>query len=550
MTTKSNHHDWWRGAVMYQIYPRSFMDTNFDGVGDLKGITSKLDYVASLGVDGIWISPFFKSPMKDFGYDVSDYAAVDPLFGAMEDFDELLKAAHRLGLKVLVDMVLSHTSKEHPWFKESRRDRNSPKGDWYVWADPKPDGRPPNNWRSIFGGEAWTFDTHRRQYYMHNFLPDQPDLNFHNPDVQDAMLNACRFWLDKGVDGIRLDVINFIFHDKKLRNNPAKDPRKEGFSSQFEKPDPYSMQHHVYDKSRPEALKFARKFRAMMNEYPGTMTLAEIGDDNEIKRAAEYTAGDKRYHTAYNFSLMTGKDITATKIRTAVEGFMAEPTHGWPSWAFSNHDVIRAVSRWGEAFKGKQQEAFAKILLASLTSLRGTPFIYQGEELALTEGKIPFEKLQDPWGKYLWPEWQGRDGCRTPMPWKNLENGGFTAADEAWLPMPPEHLPRAVELQEQDEDSPLSFARAFLHWRKQQPALVKGDIVFHDSGDDNLLCFFRRSAGQTLFCAFNLAAQPAELSIPGEMQKQSLFENGGQTGSYKNGVVELPPFGFYFSPVL
>lgn len=496
--------NWWQGAVFYQIYPRSFQDSNGDGVGDLKGITSRLDYIAALGVDAVWISPFFKSPMKDFGYDVSDYYDIDPLFGNMDDFDALLEKAHGLGLKIIVDMVMSHTSKDHPWFQESRKGKDNPKSDWYVWADANPDGTPPNNWRSIFGGEAWTFDTRRGQFYFHNFLTEQPDLNFHNPDVQDAMLDACRFWLDKGVDGFRLDVINFIFHDKDLRNNPPKDPAKDGFSSQFEKPDPYNMQKHIHDKSQPEALEFAKRFRVMMDEYPDTMTLAEIGDDNFVRLAAAYTSGGDKYNTAYNFSLMTGDCVTPEKIKNALQSFLSEQGDGWPSWAFCNHDVVRVVSRWGADYNDAEKKEFAKLLIALLCSLKGTAFLYQGEELGLTEAQIPYEKIQDPWGKYLWPEWQGRDGCRTPMPWdKDQTHCAFTDADEPWLPIPQEH--RAVAEQENDPLSPLTFTREFLKWRKDQAVLKTGDIEFIDTGNDKILGFLRFDAEQSLLCIFNLS---------------------------------------------
>ncbi|MCD8496854.1 MAG: alpha-glucosidase family protein [Alphaproteobacteria bacterium] len=542
---------WWKGAVFYQIYPRSFRDTNHDGVGDLNGITEKLEYVADLGVDAIWISPFFKSPMKDFGYDISDLCDIDPMFGVLADFDNLLNKAHRLGLKVIIDMVLSHTSKRHPWFEESRKDGNNPKRDWYVWADPKPDGTPPNNWRSIFGGEAWTFDTRRRQYYMHNFLPDQPDLNYHNPDVQDAILESCRFWLDKGVDGFRLDVINFIYHDKQLRDNPAKDPEKEGFSSQFEKPDPYGMQRHIYNKSQPEALDFARRFRKMMNEYPGTMTLAEIGDDDSTKRATEYTSGNDKYNTAYDFSLMTGERITAPKVKKAIESFGIGPDGGWPSWAFTNHDVVRATSRWGGHLSDEQRRPFASLLMAILPSLIGTVFIYQGDELGLTEAEIPYDQIQDPWGKYLWPEWQGRDGCRTPMPWNsNKKNCDFSDADETWLPIPDDHYRKAVNLQEESPNSPLAFTRRFLAWRRKQPALITGTIKFFDMKDDNLLCFGRYHNDQNLLCLFNLEDKPKQIAPPLAISTENTFPQAGNlSGTHDGKTVSLPAFGVYFGRI-
>ena len=288
-------------------------------------------------------------------------------------------------------MVLAHTSDRHPWFIESRQDKDNPKAGWYVWADPKEDESLPSNWVSIFGGAAWTWDAGRGQYYLHHFLKEQPQLNYHNPVVQEAMLEDCRFWLERGIDGFRLDVINFIFHDEQLRDNPPKNPDKDGYSSQYTKPDPYNDQHHIYDKSRPEALDFIKCFRAMTDEYPGTMTLAEIGDDDFVARAAEYTSGPERFNTAYNFSLMTGEDITASKIRDAVENQASQPGNSWPSWSFCNHDVIRVVSRWGKKQGYENDPGFAKMLIALLCSLRGTVFLYQGEELGLTEAEIPFD---------------------------------------------------------------------------------------------------------------------------------------------------------------
>lgn len=490
---------WWRGAAIYQIYPRSFLDTNGDGIGDLRGITDKIDYVARLGVDGIWISPVFKSPMKDFGYDVSDYRDIDSLFGTLADFDALLERAHRLNLKVIVDLVLSHTSDQHPWFHDPD------KKDWYVWADPKPDmfgaQVPPNNWVSVFGGSAWEYDERYGQYYLHNFLKEQPDLNFHNPAVQDEALDIARFWLERGVDGFRLDVVNFYFHDRELRDNPPRTPEL-GAATQFEGDDPYSAQAHIYDKSRPENLDFLRRFRALMDEYPDRFTVGEIGDDHPYVRAAEYTQ-DGLLNTTYNPQMMAGKtkELTADLIRDPIERFLAQPSDGWPSWAFSNHDVVRAVSRWlpdSDGFSHDPQ--LAKMLIALLGCLYGTVFVYQGEELGLPEARLKFEELQDPWGKHLWPAWQGRDGCRTPMPWNSEE-----PSTKPWLPIPEAHKSMSVEIQENDKNSVLNFTRRFLTWRKQQPALLSGNISFHETFDERVLEFSRHKDDRTIQCRFNLA---------------------------------------------
>ncbi len=497
---------WWRGAVIYQIYPRSFLDTTGDGVGDLKGIEEKLEYVASLGVEGIWISPFFQSPMKDFGYDVSNYRAVDPLFGTLDDFDALLAKAHALGLKIIVDLVLSHTSDQHPWFHDDT------KRDWYVWADPKgrePTRLPPNNWVSVFGGSAWEYDDKRGQYYLHNFLKEQPDLNFHHPDVQQEALDIARFWLDRGVDGFRLDVINFCFHDQDLRDNPPRD-RALGAATQFEGEDPYSNQAHIYDKSRPENLAFLRRLRALIDTYPNRFTVGEIGDDHPYERAAEYTQPGM-LNTTYNPQMMSGatKTLTASLIQTPIETFFAQPGEGWPSWAFSNHDVVRSVSRWHPNPDGFSEDPkLAKMLVALLGCLRGTAFLYQGEELGLPEAQLSFEQLQDPWGKHLWPKWQGRDGCRTPLPWTS------TPAADTWLPTPQSHRGLSVEAQEEDPASVLQFTRKFLKWRRNHPALRTGEIAFGPQADDRKLVFDRIAAdGRRTKCCFDLAA--ATFSVEG-----------------------------------
>lgn len=505
--------EWWRGAVIYQIYPRSFRDSNNDGIGDLPGITEKLDYVADLGVDGIWISPFFTSPMKDFGYDVADYRDVDPMFGTLDDFKKLLHKAHELNLKIIIDLVLSHTSDQHPWFTD--------KPEYYVWADPKPDmfGErvPPNNWVSVFGGPAWTWHEEREQYYLHNFLKEQPDLDFHNPDVQQETLDIAQFWLDMGVDGFRLDVVNFYFHDRELRDNPPRDDDL-GPAVQFEGDDPYSQQNHIYDKSRPENLDFLRKLRTLMDKYPGTFTLGEIGDDHPYERTVEYT-GAGLLNTCYNTQLMSGKhkELTADFIREPLEKFAELSDGNWPSWAFSNHDVVRTASRWLPDSDGFSHDPdCAKMLIALLTCLRGTTFLYQGEELGLPEAKLNFEDLQDPWGKHLWPEWQGRDGCRTPLPWTDNK------PEKAWLPMSDDHLALAVEAQQRNPESVLNFTKEFLNFRNENRALQHGQLNFQDSANNQIM--FERCLGQNhILCAFNLTDQPQHLQMPMLGDPQTLF---------------------------
>ncbi|WP_435103670.1 alpha-amylase family glycosyl hydrolase [Arhodomonas sp. AD133] len=523
---------WWRGGVIYQIYPRSFMDANGDGIGDLAGITEKLDYVAGLGVDGIWLSPFFTSPMHDFGYDVSDYRDVDPMFGTLDDFRTLLARAHELGLKVMIDQVISHTSDQHPWFRESRQDRTNPRADWYVWADPNPDGTPPNNWLSIFGGTAWTFDSRRRQYYLHNFLTSQPDLNFHNPDVRRAQLDNMRFWLELGVDGFRLDTVNFYFHDAELRDNP---PVPAGGAKTLGAPDanPYTWQRHIHDISRPENVDFLRDLRTLMDEFPGTTTVGEIGDDKPLERIAEYTAGGNKLHMAYGFDLLN-EPHSASYIREVIERFQRLAGDAWPCWALSNHDVVRSATRWGA---GEDPVAYPKVALAMLLALRGTICLYQGEELGLPEAEVRFERIQDPYGKVLWPEFKGRDGCRTPMPWRDEPLGGFSSV-EPWLPVEARQLPLAVEHQQEDTDSVLNATRALLRFRRAHPALVDGDLELVDVGEE-LLGFVREGHGEALLCVFNLGGESRSTPLP---RPATLLDGPGFEASLNGGRLHMPPY--------
>ena len=526
--------DWWRGAVIYQIYPRSFQDSNGDGVGDLPGITSRMPYIASLGVDAIWISPFFTSPMKDFGYDVSDYCDVDPMFGQLSDFDSLVATAHRHGLKVMIDLVLSHTSDQHPWFQESRADRGNDKVDWYVWADPKPDGTPPNNWLSIFGGSAWHWDGRREQYYLHNFLASQPDLNFHNPDVQDALLDATRFWLDRGVDGFRLDTINFYFADKQLRDNPALPPEKRN-STIAPSVNPYNHQEHLYSKNQPENLAFLKRYRALLDEYPAATSVGEVGDAQRgLELLGEYTAGDDHVHMCYAFEFLSSEPLTALRVVETMTRLDEAAPDGWACWAFSNHDVIRHTTRWtlsAEAHRG---------YTTLLGALRGSLCIYQGEELGLPEADVAFEDLQDPYGIEFWPEFKGRDGCRTPMVWEvSNQNGGFTSG-APWLPVSADHARRSVEAQEQDPTAPLHHYRRMLAFRHAHPALVKGTHA-DMRADGDVLSFKRTHEGETIFCAFNLSEKPVTLEMP----KGAWVPIGAELGSTSagpDGKLHLEPW--------
>jgi alpha-glucosidase len=527
---------WWRGAVIYQVYPRSMMDANNDGIGDIPGIISKLDYIASLGVDAIWVSPFFKSPMKDFGYDISDYRAIDPIFGTLADFDELIAKAHGRGIKIIIDQVLSHTSDQHAWFMESRESRTNPKSDWYVWADPNPDGTPPNNWLSIFGGSAWEWEPRRCQYFLHNFLKSQPDVNFHCAEVRQQILDEVEFWLQRGVDGLRLDAINFCFHDQQLRSNPVK-PEAERKGRGFSVDNPYAFQKHIYDNTRPENIAFLERLRALMDHYPGTVTLGEISADDSLKTMAEYTEGNSRLHMAYSFELLVDK-LSGSYIRETVETLEQHLAEGWPCWSIGNHDVVRFMSRWGGDHQSPQ---LAKTLNALLLSLRGSVCVYQGEELGLTEAEIKQHELQDPYGITFWPRFKGRDGCRTPMPWNHTEaHAGFSQA-QTWLPIPAAHKERAVSLQEGDSESILNAYRTFMRWRKQQPCLRLGDIRFVAAAEDHLM-FMRTYGGESLLCAFNFSASAQTISLGANYRLEATQGHGCHSITMQGNMLAVPAY--------
>jgi alpha-glucosidase len=538
--------EWWRGGVIYQIYPRSFQDSNSDGIGDLKGITQRLSYIASLGVDAIWISPFFKSPMKDFGYDVSDYCDIDPIFGTMQDFDNLIAEAKRLQIKVMADQVLNHSSDQHPWFIESRSSKDNPKSDWYVWADPKPDGTPPNNWLSIFGGSAWTWDAKRCQYYFHSFLDSQPDLNFHNPEVRNAVLQVVEFWLKKGLQGFRLDTVNFYFHDKNLSDNP---PIQGEPLNYVPSNNPYSMQTHIYDKTRPENLDFLKDLRTILDKYPDTAALGEMGAQNSLEILGEYTKKNSRLHMVYTFYFMT-ENFSPNYFRKTVEKLEQHIDDGWPCWSFSNHDMVRAVSRWEK--NSTYHEPLAKMLLALLTTMKGSVCMYQGEELGLTEADISFEQLQDPYGIKFWPEFKGRDGCRTPMPWSANEVYADFSQKKPWLPIPEDHKLKSVDIQNSDPSSILNHYRSFLKWRKNHPSLIQGQIQFTFS-DDSVLSYTRIHESEKnkeslqVICNFTSKIQVRSIKtlIP-ELKNMRLLSAPGFACEINGDDLQLPAYGVCF----
>jgi alpha-glucosidase len=530
--------DWWRGAVIYQIYPRSFQDSNGDGIGDLAGIIQRLPYVASLGVDAIWISPFFPSPMLDFGYDVMNYRDVDPMFGTLADFDALIARAHELGLRVMIDLVLSHTSDQHRWFRESRSSRDNPKANWYVWADAKPDGTAPNNWLSIFGGPGWEWDSERLQYYQHNFLKEQPDLNFHEPEVQDELLAVARFWLERGVDGFRLDTINFYFCDKELRDNPVLPVELRDYST-APAVNPYNWQEHLYDKSRSEMVPFLKRFRAVMDEFGDIAAVGEVGDAQRgMEIMGEYTRGDDLMQMCYAFEFLSPDAPSGRRVGQVLRRFAQVASDGWACWAFSNHDVERHATRWG------MDAAQLRVYLALILSLRGSVCLYQGEELGLTEAYVPFEELQDPYGKRFWPKFRGRDGCRTPMPWVSDNLYAGFAEVRPWLPVATEHLRMAVSAQEEDPESMLAFYRRMLTWRKTLPALAKGGFALQETSD-HLISYVRTLGAGSVFCAFNLGAEPLVAALPEGGWRA--IEDAGFASALVGRQVELPPYQALFA---
>src|ERR1700761_6480233 len=451
---------WWRGAVIYQVYVRSFCDGNGDGQGDFAGLISRLDYIAALGVDAIWLSPIHPSPNRDWGYDVSDYAGVHPDYGTLDDFVLLTEAVHARGLKLILDEVLAHTSDEHAWFSGGR-DGDAAKQDWYVWADPKDDGTVPNNWLSVFGGPAWAYQPARRQYYHHKFLRQQPKLSWVNNDAREAALKVLDIWLERGTDGFRLDVANAYLHDPELTDNPAI-PAASRSSAEWAAA--ANMQRHLHDSNLEENKAVLDVVRRRVEAFDDRFVFGEFSE--EFERSGCYLPPDKGLHSGYNFVLLVATD--AAGVRAHLEILAHYPDH-WPSVSFSNHDVIRTASRFGEGS--------AKVMLALLFALRGTVLLYQGDELGLPEVDLRRDQLRDPVGDLYYPLFKGRDGCRTPMPWDSRKpNLGFSTGTP-WLPLGPSHAALAVSVQEKDPASTLAFARTMLQARKDHPNLRDADLT-------------------------------------------------------------------------
>ncbi len=493
---------WWRGAVIYQVYVRSFADGNGDGVGDFAGLVSRLDYIAGLGVDAIWLSPVHPSPNRDWGYDVSDYDSINPEYGREADFDRLLAEAHARGLKVLTDEVLAHTSDEHPWFRASLD--GGEKADWYVWAPAREDGTTPNNWLSAFGGPAWSYHPARREYYHHKFLRQQPKLNWYDPQARDAALAVLDCWLARGVDGFRLDVANAFLHDSALADNQPVplDGRTARHWSHAS-----NLQFHCHDSNLKANVSVLNEIRRRVERYPGRFVMGEFSEEPE--QGGGYAAPTKGLHSGYSFPLLQADRLDPAFIREHYETLARFPAH-WPSIAFSNHDVVRAPTRFG----GRDAPpALARLLLALLVSLRGTILLYQGEELGLPQAELRRDQMKDPVGDLYYPFNSGRDGCRTPMPWNaGTENLGFTTG-MPWLPLSPDHRALAVSVQEQDAQSTLAYGRKLLAARRNSVALRLGEIEFVDCPPP-LLVFVRARDDERVLCAFNMSGKQITFRHP------------------------------------
>lgn len=487
---------WWQRGVIYQIYPRSFQDGNGDGIGDLPGLVERLDYLVWLGVDAIWLSPIFPSPMADFGYDVSSFVDIDPIFGTLGDFDALVDAAHRRGLKLILDFVPNHTSERHPWFVESRRDRTNPRRDWYVWCDPGPDGAPPNNWLSEFGGSAWEWDASRGQYYYHAFLKEQPDLNWRNPDVRAAMHDVLRFWFARGVDGFRIDVLHHLLEDEGLRDNPP-DP---GFVTGMR---PARSLLPVNTVDQPGIQDLVAGLRQVADEYPGTVLIGEIHLPVD-RLVTYYGAGLGGIHLPFNFGLI-GADWSAPALRDLVATYEAAlPRGGWPNWVVGNHDVSRVASRLGP--EG------ARLATMLLLTLRGTPTLYYGDELGMADVPIPPALVQDPFEKNVPGIGMGRDPARTPMRWQPSGRAGFTTG-APWLPIGEGLATCNVESAARDPRSNLSLCRRLLALRRAHLALAIGRYVALP-GDAESLIYLREHGASRLLVALNLATRARHVALP------------------------------------
>ena len=527
---------WWRGAVLYHVYVRSFFDADGDGHGDLAGVLAKLDYIASLGVDGVWLSPIHPSPDRDWGYDVADYEGVHPDYGTLADFEALLAAVHARGLKLVLDEVLAHTSDEHPWFADSRDGGpDGAKADWYVWADPRDDGTAPNNWLSVFGGPAWAYQPARRRHYHHKFLRQQPKLNWRNADAREAALSVLDFWLGRGADGFRLDVANAFLHDAALTDNPPAplDARRDRDWAHAG-----NLQRHLFDSNLPENIPLLDEVRRRVEAHGDRFVFGEFSE--EEARCGAYCSPAEGLHSAYTFVMLLARRLSPGFVRDHAQTLASHPGH-WPTISFSNHDVPRTVTRFGGP---DAPPALARLMFALLLALRGTALIYQGEELGLPEAQsLTRKQLRDPVGDLYWPIAKGRDGARTPMPWRpDAPNLGFSEGTP-WLPVAPEHAGLTVAAQEADPASNLAFARAVIALRKASSALRLGEVRFLEAPEP-VLAFVRKQDGEAVACIFNMGPDPRVLDNAPVAAGERLLSS--EDAMIVNGGVHLAPYAAAF----
>lgn len=497
-----NNNFWWQHGIIYHIYPRSFMDHNGDGVGDLRGIINKLDYLSWLGVDAIWLSPVYPSPMADAGYDVANYIDIDPLFGSLDDMDELIAEAHQRNLRVILDYVPNHTSHQHAWFRESRMSHDSPKRDWYIWRDPAPEGGVPNNWLTRFGGHpAWTWDEPTQQYYYHTFLPEQPELNWRSPELQQAMFDVLRFWCERGSDGFRIDVIHRIIKDAQLRDNPPNPRWKPGM-------DPYQQRLERYTRNQPEVHDVIRMMRATVEAYPERILVGEVNVAVE-ELMTYYGAGDE-LHLPFNFQIIHDRLWDAADLRRIIDQYEALlPDSAWPTQVLGNHDEHRLASKVGAAQ--------ARVGMMLLLTLRGTPTIYYGDEIGMHDVKIPPELVQDPWEKFVPGIGAGRDPQRTPMQWDTTSNAGFCPADVTpWLPIADDYTQTNVAAAQTDTHSMLSLTRALIALRRTTPALTQGSYRSINA-PNGIFAYFRKTDIDQVLIVLNTDDQPKQMGLPPDL---------------------------------
>ncbi|HVZ17130.1 MAG TPA: alpha-glucosidase, partial [Terriglobales bacterium] len=533
----SSSDPWWKHAVIYEIYPRSFQDTNGDGIGDINGITSRLDYLKDLGIDAIWITPMYPSPQVDFGYDIADYTAIDPQYGTMADLDRLFAEAKKRNIRVLMDFVMNHTSDQHPWFKESRSSKTNPKRDWYVWHDGK-DGGPPNNWQSWFGHSAWTLDPKTNQYYYHYFYVQQPDLNWRNPEVKKAMFDVVRFWLDKGAAGFRIDAVSRLFEDPSLHDDPYLPGHNAYGDRNIE---------HKYTDNLPEVHDVLREMRALVDTYPGNPVLISEADEPNIGELAKMYGNNDEVQLPMDFQIADVNKLCAPCFRKLLDEVENNPAHGWPEYFFGNHDQDRSWDRYGD---GVHNDQIAKLMAALLLTPRATPQMYYGEEIGmLTTPPARIEDVKDPIGKIGWPKEKGRDGERTPMQWNSEKNAGFSTAAKTWLPIPPSYTKRNVEVEKKDPNSIYNFYKKLIALRKSNAALRDGSYVTVNPDNPNVLSFLRKGEdGEAVLVALNMSSLAQKMNY--NLQSQGIESTvatpllAAPTPSVKQGAYHGQSFSF------